>query len=194
MLRTVVTLSLGLGVLGLFAVSKPVAISQGTAKQQTARVNVAITHREPRPEDVSSIDGIVKAYYEVISGPAEKEREWGRDATLYVPGIRFIVFSEGKYGETVARSLSHQEFVNDSDPAMKGKAFYEREVHRITHRIGNVAHVMSTAEQQFEPGGPVKGQSVDSLEMYWDGARWWIASANIWELKPGQPLPKEFLP
>jgi hypothetical protein len=194
MLRTVVTLSLGLAVLGLFAVSKPVAISQGTAKQQTARANVAIPHLEPRPEDVSSIDGIVKAYYEVVSGPAEKDREWGRDATLYIPGVRFIVFGEGKYGKTVARSLSHQEFVNDSDPAMKGKAFYEHEVHRITHRIGNVAHVMSTEEQQMEPGGPVKSQSIDSLEMYWDGARWWIASVSIWELKPGQPLPKEFLP
>ena len=194
MLRTVATLSLGLAVLGVLVVSRPVANLQGTAKPPAARGNVVIPHREPRAEDVSSIDGIVKAYYEVVSGPAEKDREWGRDATLYVPGIRFIIFSEGKDGQTVARSLSHQEFVNESDPAMKDKGFYEHEVHRITHRVGNVAHVMSTAEQQSEPGGPVKGQSIDSLEIYWNGARWWIASANIWELKPGQPLPKEFLP
>jgi hypothetical protein len=192
MLRSIVTLSLG--VLGLFGVFRPFAISQGTAKPQAAGVNVAIPHREPRPADVSSIDGIVKAYYEVVSGPAEKDRDWGRDATLYVPGIRFIIFSEGNDGKIVARSLSHQEFVNEGDPAMKGKAFYEHEIHRITHRIGNVVHVMSTTERQFEPGGTVKGHSIDSLEMFWDGARWWIASANIWELKPGQPLPKEFLP
>jgi hypothetical protein len=194
MLRTVATLSLGLAALGVLVLSKPVANLQGTLQPQAARANVAIPHREPRPEDVSSIDGIVKAYYEVVSGPAEEDREWGRDATLYVPGIRFIIFSTGKDGKTVARSLSHQAFVNESDPAMKSKGFYEHEVHRITHRVGNVAHVMSTAEQQFEPGGPVKGQSIDSLEMYWDGTRWWIASANIWELKPGQPLPKAFLP
>src|SRR5262245_54729111 len=161
MLRTVATLRLGLGVLGLFAISKPVAISQGTAKPQASRANVAIPHREPRPEDVSSIDGIVKGYYEVVSGPAEKDREWGRDATLYAPGIRFVIFSEGKDGKTVARSLSHQQFVNESDLAMKGKAFYEREVHRSTHRVGNLVHVMSTAEQQSEPGGPVLGQSID---------------------------------
>jgi len=194
MLRTAAKLSLGLSMLGLFAVSKPVAISRGTGRPQAARANVGIPHREPRSEDVSSIDGMVKAYYEVVSGPAEKDREWGRDATLYAPGIRFIIFAEGSDGKTAARSLSHQEFVNESDPAMKGKGFYEHEVHRITHRVGNVVHVMSTAEQQSEPGGPVKGQSIDSLEMYWDGTRWWIASANIWELKPGQPLPKEFLP
>ena len=194
MLRAVARLSLGLGVLGAFAVSKPAANLQGTAKPQAARVDVAIPHREPRPEDVSTIDGIVKAYYEVVSGPADKDREWGRDATLYVPGIRFIIFSVGKDGKTAARSLSHQEFVNESDPAMKSKSFYEHEVHRITHRVGNVVHVMCTAEQQSEMGGPVKGQSVDSLEMYWDGTRWWIASANIWKLKPGQPMQKVFLP
>jgi hypothetical protein len=194
MLLTVAKLCLGLAVLGVLAVSKPAPISQGPAKPQAAHADVAIPHREPRPEDVSSIDGIVKAYYEVVSGPAEKDREWGRDATLYVPGIRFIIFSQGKDGKTVARSLSHQEFVNESDPAMKGKGFYEHQVHCITHRVGNVVHMMSMAEQQFEPGGPVKGQSIDSLEMYWDGARWWIASANIWELKSGQSLPKEFLP
>jgi len=98
MLRTVATLSLGFAVLGALMVAKPVANLQATAKPQAARANVAIPHREPRPEDVSSIDGIVKAYYEVVSGPAEKDREWGRDATLYVPGIRFIIFSEGKDG------------------------------------------------------------------------------------------------
>jgi hypothetical protein len=57
MLRIVATL--GLGVLGAFAVSKP-AIVQGMAMPQAARVNVAIPHQKPRPEDVSSIDGMVK--------------------------------------------------------------------------------------------------------------------------------------
>lgn len=160
-----------------------------------SQVNVAIPHMQPRQEDVSSIDGIVKAYYEVVSGPAEKNREWERDATLYAPGIRFNIFSEDKQGKTTVRSVSHQEFVNESEVAMKGKPFYEHEIHRIAHRAGNVAHVFSTAEQRFAPDGPVQGHSVDSLEMYWDGARWWIVSANIWEVeKSGKPLPPEFLP
>jgi hypothetical protein len=191
MLRTLATLCLGLGV---FAISKPVAIHQDTAKPQATRASVTIPQMEPRPADVSSIDGIIKAYYEVVSGPAERNREWGRDATLYVPGVRFTIFSEDKQGKTSARALTHEEFVNEIEPAIKGKAFYEHEVHRITHRAGNVVHVLCTAEQQFAPGGPVQGRSIDSLEMYWDGTRWWIASANIWELKQGQSLPAEFLP
>jgi len=156
---------------------------------------VAIPQMEPRSEDVSSIDGMVRAYFEVVSGPAEKKREWGRDATLYIPGIRFLIFREDKNGKTSVRTLTHQEFVDESEAAMAGKAFYEREVHRIAHRAGNVAHVFCTAEQKYSPGGPVEGRSVDSLEMFWDGSRWWITNANIWEVETkARPLPKEFLP
>ena len=156
---------------------------------------VAIPRIEPRSEDVSTIDGMVRAYFAVVSGPAEKKREWGRDATLYLPGIRFLIFREDKNGKTSVRTLTHQEFVDESEAAMAGKAFYEHEVHRIAHRAGNVAHVLCTAEQQYAPDGPVAGRSVDSLEMYWDGSRWWITNANIWEVETKvHPLPKEFLP
>ena len=164
-------------------------------KSSGGGAKVAIPQIEPRPEDVSTIDGMVRAYYEVVSGPAEKKREWGRDATLYVPGIRFLIFREDKNGKTSVRTLTHQEFVDESQAAMAGKAFYEREVHRIAHRAGNVAHVFCTAEQAYSPTGPVEGRSIDSLEMYWDGSRWWITNANIWEVDTkARPLPKEFLP
>ena len=156
---------------------------------------VAIPQIEPRPEDVSTIDGMVRAYYEVVSGPAEKKREWGRDRTLYIPDIRFLIFREDKDGRTSIRTLTHQEFVDESEAAMAGKAFYEHEVHRIAHRAGDVVHVLSTAEQKYSPDGPVEGRSIDSLEMYWDGSRWWITNANIWEVETkAHPLPAEFLP
>lgn len=180
---------------GLIALRKGLANAQEGAKTQASRANVAIPKMKPRPEDVSSIDGMVKAYYEVVSGPAEKPRDWGRDATLYVPGIHFTIFREGKDGKTTMRSVSHQEFVNESEAAMKGKPFYEHEIHRIAHRAGNVAHVLSTGEQRSSPDGTVQGHSIDSLELYWDGSRWWIVNANIWEVEPGgKPLPAEFLP
>jgi hypothetical protein len=195
MRRTLITVSVLLCALGILSWRRAAANTQGAKDTPTPQANVAIPPLQPRPQDVSSIDGMIKANYEVVSGPAEKAREWGRDATLYVPGIRFNIFSEDKQGKTTVRSLSHQDFVNESESAMKGKAFYEHEIHRIAHRAGNVAHILSTAEQRLAPDGPVQGHSVDSLELYWDGARWWIVNANIWEVeKSGKPLPAEFLP
>jgi hypothetical protein len=161
---------------------------------QAAYPHVNIPKLEPRADDVSSLDGIIKAYFEVVSGPAGKPREWGRDATLYIPNVRFVIVKEDAKGKTAALSMTHQEFVDDSEAARGGKAFYEREIHRIVHRAGNMAYVLSTAEQSASANGPALGHSIDSLDLYWDGTRWWIASANIWEVNPGHALPPEFLP
>ena len=191
MLRFIVT---GLSVLicsAFLNFEKPQNAS--TAQTPSGRAHVEIPKIVPSPEDVSTIDGVVRAYYEVVSGPGEKKREWGRDATLYVPGIRFLIFNENRTGKTSVRSLSHQEFVDETEAAMAGKSFYESEVHRIAHRAGDVVHILSTAEQTYSPNGPVEGRSIDSLEMYWDGSRWWITNANIWEVGKN-PLPKEFQP
>lgn len=161
--------------------------------QTSAAPHVQIPQKQPRVDDVSSIDGMIKAYYEVVSGPAGQPRDWGRDATLYIPGIRFVMISKNKSGKTTSQSMSHQEFVDGGDASMVAKGFYEHEIHRITHRAGDVAHVLSTSEHTAAPNGPSQGRSVDSLDLYWDGSRWWIASATIWEVGTGDSLPSEFL-
>ena len=42
------------------------------------------------PNDVTSIDAIITAAYDVISGPAGKKRDWDRERSLYYPGARLI--------------------------------------------------------------------------------------------------------
>jgi hypothetical protein len=157
--------------------------------------HVPIASVAPRPEDVSTIDGIIKAYFDVISGPAGQPRQWGRDATLYIPNVRFVIISDDAEGRTTARSMTHTEFVDMSEASLSGKSFYEHEVHRITERVGNIAHVFCTAERSSSLDGPVEGRGIDSLELFWDGSRWWITGANIWDLNASKhPLPADFLP
>jgi hypothetical protein len=157
--------------------------------------HVSIAKIPPRAEDVSTLDGMVKAYYDVISGPADQARQWNRDATLYIPNVRFVIIHEDPAGKTTAESMTHQQFVDTSEASLNGKPFYEHEVHRITHRAGNVAHLLSTSEHMSSPTGPVQGSSVDSLELFFDGKRWWISNACIWDVaSPKHPLPAEFLP
>src|SRR5689334_2117853 len=42
------------------------------------------------PADVASIDSIIAALYDVISGPAGKKRDWDRFRSLFFPGARLI--------------------------------------------------------------------------------------------------------
>jgi hypothetical protein len=100
-----------------------------------------------------------------------------------------------KEGETApsVQVTDHQQYVDRSDAAMVRDGFFEREVKRTTRRFGNIAHVMSTYEARHTQDGPVIERGVNSLSLYFDGQRWWIASA-AWDVeRPGNPIPPEFM-
>lgn len=166
-------------------------IAQAADKHST-HINVPTI--SPRSEDVATLDGIMKAFYDVISGPADKPREWSRDRTLYVAGVRFVSMDVDKQGNPVASVMSHQEYVDRTEPFLKGRGFYEQEIHRVTRRFGNIAHIFSTYETREKAEGPVIARGINSVELFWDGKRWWIASA-IWDdERKENPIPAEFLP
>lgn len=148
-----------------------------------------------RPEDVASIEAIVKAFYEAVSGPAGAPRQWERDRALYLPDARFVSIgvAQGE-SEPRAKVMDHQQFVDDSDASMVRDGFYEKETNRVIRRFGNVAHVFSTYEARQTPDGPVKQRGVNSLDLFFDGARWWIAAA-LWDVeRAGNAIPDSLQP
>ena len=153
---------------------------------------VEIQPAEANPADVSTIDGIIKAFYETISGGKGVPRQWSRDKTLYMPDVRFVSMSE-QGGKIRASVMNHMQYVNNTNEFLVAEGFQEREINRVVRKFGNIAHVFSTYEFSTE-GGKEKGRGVNSIELYWDGARWWISSASWDEERPGNPIPKEFLP
>ena len=168
------------------------ALLFGAAPRGAAQSAVTVAPIAVRPADVATIDGMIQAFYDVISGPAGQPREWSRDRMLYIPGVRFVAMSV-KDGAPVAQVMSHQQFVEDSDPWMVGQGFFEKEIHRVTRRFGNIAHVFSTYAFRREAEGPVLGRGVNSIELFWDGTRWWIAGA-IWDgERPDNAIPAALL-
>jgi hypothetical protein len=180
----------------VFAAAFLVSLFSGLsmAQQAPAAPHIDVPAIAPRTEDVASIDGIMKAFYEVISGPAGQARQWSRDRTLYIADIRFVSMSEDKAGRPKANVVSHQQYVDSSDAILLKEGFYENEIHRVTEKFGNIAHVFSTYESRLKTGGPVIARGINSIELFNDGRRWWIASA-IWDdERPDNPLPPEYLP
>jgi len=155
---------------------------------------VQVSTVPPRPADISTIDGLVKAYYEVISGPAGQPREWSRDRTLYPADVRFVEVSEDKNGRVQTRTMTHQQYVDRVDGELVGKGFDEREIHRVTERFGSIANVFSTYESRRTKEGPVIARGINSLQLFHDGARWWIASATWQDETAAHPIPKSYLP
>ena len=153
---------------------------------------VAVPTIDADPKDVSTIDGIVKAFYETISGPKGQPRQWGRDRTLYMPTVNFVGMNE-RDGKISSRSMTHKQYVDATNESFVSAGFHEREINRVVNRTGNIAHVFSTYEYTND-GKTETGRGVNSIELYWDGTRWWIAFASWDEERPGSPIPKEFLP
>lgn len=163
------------------------------ARGQEAPPRVTVPQVDPRPEDVTTIDGIVAAFYEVISGPAGEPRDWGRDATLYLEPMWFTIASvDPETGTPMARTISKQQFVDESDAFLVESGFEEREIHRETRRFGNVAHVWSTYEWSTDDGR--NGRGINGIHLFHDGARWWITHATWDSEREGNPIPDEFLP
>ena len=142
---------------------------------------------------VSTLDGIMKAYYETGNGPAGQPRQWARDRTLYISDVNFIVFMDENC-RPVARNFNYQEFADMANPSQVKNGFYEHEIHRVTYRYGNWAHVMSTSEGRRSESGPVTGRGIDNLDLFWDGTHWWITYVSIVEERANEPFPKKYLP
>ena len=152
---------------------------------------IEIPEIEADPKDVSSIDGIIKAFYEAISGDVGKPRQWSRDRTLYAPDVRFISINSDKNGSRINHS-TQQEFANRNDEFMVKSGFTEREINRVTRRFGNLAQIFSTYEWETADKKQT-GRGINSIQLFYDGKRWWI-SALAWENEhEGNPIPKEFL-
>jgi hypothetical protein len=158
-----------------------------------AQAHVPVATVAPRPADVATIDGMVQAYYEVVSGPAGQPRDWARDRTLYIQDLRFVQVDVDKSGKLVPRITTHQEYVDGADGLAKS-GFFEKEIHRVTERFGPIAHVWSTYESRRTETGPIIQRGINSIELFWDGQRWWIANAIWTDETKDTPIPKEYLP
>jgi len=153
---------------------------------------VAVPDIAPLPADVETIDGIVDAFYDVISGPAGEPRDWCRDATLYLEPIFFTIVEVSEDGRPAARTISKQEFVDRSDRWLVETGFVEREIHRETRRFGSIAHVWSTYE--WTAGDGATGRGINGIHLFHDGDRWWITHATWDSEREGVPIPAEYLP
>jgi len=148
-----------------------------------------------KPADVASPDAILAAVYEVISGPAGQQRDWDRFRSLYLPGARLIPTGPKKEGSGFfARTYTPDEYVARATPYFGKEGFYEKEAARRTECYGNITQVFSTYESRHDPKEPPFARGINSFQLFFDGARWWIVTV-FWQAEtPENPIPKEFLP
>jgi hypothetical protein len=149
----------------------------------------------PKPADSASIDNILAALYETISGPAGVERDWDRFRDLFYPGTRLLRTMAEPNAEYKMAAMEVESFIELAQPFFKTQSFYEREIWRRLDRFGQMAQVFSAYAASAQPeGGSDLGRGINSIQLWSDGRRWWVMSMLWDDERPGQPIPAEYLP
>ena len=151
--------------------------------------------KEANPADVATLDSIMKAVYDVISGDAGKERDWDRFRTLFHKDARLIPSGKNpQTGVVSARVLSPEEYVARASANMAKEGFFEREIARRTEQFGNIAHVFSTYEafRSMSDKKPFM-RGINSFQLLNDGKRWWVMTIYWQAETPENPIPKKYL-
>jgi hypothetical protein len=152
------------------------------------------------PADVKSIDAIVAAAYDGISGPAGKKRDWDRERSLYMPGARLIPLAAeaGVAGredvDLAPQILDVEGFIARVEPYFQENGFYEKEIARRTEQFGKIAHVWSTYESRHNETDPEPFmRGINSIQLFNDGKRWWIVSIYWQQESADAPIPEKYL-
>lgn len=151
--------------------------------------------KEAASADVASIDSIMKAVYDVISGDAGQKRDWDRFRSLFHPDAKLIPSGKNQQtGVTGARFLTPDDYVNLSGPSLEKNGFHERELARHVDQYGNIAQVFSTyhAFRKKDDKEPFM-RGINSFQLMFDGKRWWVINIFWLAETPDNPIPKKYL-
>ncbi|MDH5805524.1 MAG: hypothetical protein OEZ54_10140 [Gemmatimonadota bacterium] len=145
-------------------------------------------------EDVQTIDGIILALYDVISGGAGVERDWNRFLSLFDPEARLIpTFFNDRRATGQALVWSPAVYIERAGANIAANGFFEREIGRSSHRFENIAQVFSTYESRRTEDGPLIAKGINSIQLMWDGERWWIMNVFWRGVGPEDEIPSEYL-
>lgn len=145
------------------------------------------------PADVGTADAIIKAVYDVISGPAGKERDWDRMKSLFIPGARLIATGRRQAGGYGSRVMTVDDYILSSGPYLIKEGFFENEIARKTESFGQILHAFSTYEARHKPGEKPFARGINSIQLMNDGARWWVVTI-YWQAEDDKtPLPAKYL-
>lgn len=147
-----------------------------------------------RPEDVGSIDAVVRAVYEAVSFADGAGPDGVRLGSLCSAHARLSrVHAEGVDDMSVA------EFVARVGRRIREtglNSFVERELFRRTEVFSGIAHVFTTYESRtgVNGAGELLYRGINSIQLRHDGRRWWILTILWTDEREDSPIPAAYLP
>ena len=146
------------------------------------------------PADVESVDAIMAAIYDVISGPAGEARDWDRFRSLFLPEARLVSLSVKLGGTNSYVVLTPDDYVERAGASLEANGFFEMEIGRTQEEFGPVVHLFSSYESKralsdTEPFA----RGINSFQLMHDGQRWWVLTIYWTGESPDLPIPERYI-
>jgi hypothetical protein len=147
-----------------------------------------------KPEDVASIDAIVKAFYTSTEGDPGQPRDWDRFKSLFLPGAHLMPARDRGDGTAGILDLSADQYVEANRKYLERGGFVEREAARRSEEFGHIAHVWSTYEsRRTKAATEPYARGIYSIQLLKDGDRWWIVNL-FWDYeRETARIPEKYL-
>ncbi len=201
MLKLIAVLGLGCGYVSMAQVAGGGAGAPAKAAEAGPAVplgSIAGHAGWPRAKtaDVDSVEHIVAAVYDVISGPAGQARDWDRMRSLFVPDARLIPIrpvGDGTHADVAV--LTIDGYIARSSGTLTTKGFFERSVHNQVEAFGDLVQVWSTYESRRALTDPKPfARGINSFQILKDGERYWVTNIMWDSERPGSPaIPERYL-
>lgn len=144
-------------------------------------------------KDAESIESIMTALTEVISGPAHEERDWERFNFLFSENAKLIPTQKSETGDVSYNYWTPQEYVEMYKKNRGGTAFYEQELYRVTESFGNIAHCFSTYAVRKSENGAIQRRGINSIQLLKGKDRWYIMNVFWSNESEEDTLPQKYL-
>jgi len=184
-LRVRVVANIFLIALAMICAGGKLAAQEKSQEKPAATAPAAAAIPAANPKDVETIDAIMAALYNVISGPAG-ERDWNRFRSLFLPEARMGAVRKKPDGVFSASSFTPDGYVERAGSYFKEHAFFESEVYAEdgavragSARLQYVRIANAKDEKPFARG-------INSLQLFNDGKRWYVVS--IFWMKSGRTI------
>ncbi len=75
---------------------------------------------------------------------------------------------------------------------LEERGFFEQEIGRVEERFENIVHAFSTYTSRWTPEGEVFQRGINSIQLMWDGERWWIVNIMWRGVGPDTEIPERY--
>ncbi|HLV15527.1 MAG TPA: hypothetical protein VKY41_10120 [Xanthomarina sp.] len=144
---------------------------------------------------VKTLETTIQTLYNVVSGEKGDIRDWELFKYLFMQNAKLIPTKKNEEGYFITRYMSPSDYISVSEAWLLDNGFFEKEIHRTVDTYGNIAQVFSTYESyQNETDLEPFMRGIKSIQLFYDGFRWWIVNIFWTQETEENKIPIEYLP